>query len=294
MISGDQLAGTPSQAPSQTQSLVESLQRRPRGRLLLQAVHVVHEALQPEIDIEAQERLERFRADVAYWKQEELAYKPLAELLEEIERNPRFEPRQYAKDRVERQNHTTLEIGPGNDPSGLNRRFDGENRYIGIDNFSFLDYAEGAERFFDRLKGARPTENIEFIVDEEFGCTDDPNDSRYNLPDEIADEAYVCRVYDKPVWGSERNGDELVMTKEIARILKPGGIVMIGDLHHNAFSILRYLHDADLELVFVSTRKNVDEQTCTFIHDGSHTALMQDLDFGYAAPLLMIARKPAK
>jgi hypothetical protein len=164
----------------------------------------------------------------------------------------------YSNKRINTPSWTTVEIGPGGSPMGLNRSFAGKSRYIGLENNSYREhFAEHAIPNFQKMAAERPDENIELMM-QDFGKQIDGQETnyRYDLPDAIADEMFLRLVYDKPAaWTScEHNNDEQAMTYEIARLLKPEGLVTILDFNRNTEKIHNCLINAGLRIRFISRK----------------------------------------
>lgn len=198
----------------------------------------------------------------------------------------------YARHRREQDDWLTMEIGPGNWPSGILRRgFTGKSAYIGIENHSFNAYSDGAEDAFAVIREARPDDNIFLRSDPAFGRMEDGGPDYYDFPDATADEMYLSQVYDKPP-ASENNGDQQAMTNEVARLLKPGGKALIFDYDRNLKDIRLWLEKAGLELRFVFRSVTTDTETGEPINDdGTRTDLQKELDC-IKGDLIMVAEKP--
>lgn len=214
----------------------------------------------------------------------------------EISTSDLIDPFDYAEYRTSEPVWCTVEIGPGMHPNGLNRNFSGLSRYIGLENFSFGYYKLGAKVAFERLHRQRTGENIVLQRELSFGRNlEEPSEEnlRYNLPDAIANEVYISRVYDKSSAPScEHNHDEQVMTNEVARLLALDGLAIIFDYDRNAVEIAEMLAIAGLRLRFASRETQFDIETGRY--DGTNAARHEDIIRklgGHAGNLLLIASK---
>ena len=268
---------------------LEKLRRRPRARSLLDALS--SSALKEKASSDAEAAQAAHRERVRILEERGRIHINLTKTLEAVKASPKLNPKEYAEKRCFEPAGTTVDIGPGCNPSGINRQFASSSRWLGFENFSFDDFSDGADDYFEKLSNSRPGEDIKLVDDSHFGHGD-LDGNRYSLGDEEADEIYACRLYDKPSWGSEDNNDQLAMTTEIERMLKPGGLAMIGDLDRNLFRILYLLQQTNLELVFFSEKEILDELTGEKSINEDHDILMKDLGFSFPAPILIIARKP--
>jgi len=207
-----------------------------------------------------------------------------------------IDPLEYAKHRKSAPIWFMVEIGPANHPNGLNRQFTGLSYYIGLENFSYYDYSNWAKEAFGRLRRQRTGENIVLQPQMSFGRNlRDPSEEnlRYDLPDAIADEVYVSRVYDKTKHRTcERNHDEQVMTNEIARMLAPGAMAVIFDYARNAETIAEMLTIAGLRLRFASRDTQFGIEAGRYDHSNSdrHEDIIDELG-GHAGDMLLIASK---
>ncbi|HVX56843.1 MAG TPA: hypothetical protein VHA37_03865 [Candidatus Saccharimonadales bacterium] len=166
---------------------------------------------------------------------------------------------EYGRYRRERADWLTMEIGPGNHPSGVgNRSFTDKSAYIGIENYSFPEYSDEADAVFAGFRESRQAENIFLRSDPTFGkYYPKEKYAYYDFPDGTADEVYLSQVYDKPSFDL-RNDDEEFMTNEVARLLKPGGKALIFDYDRNLESIAGWLDGAGLELRFLLREEVAD------------------------------------
>jgi hypothetical protein len=214
----------------------------------------------------------------------------------EIDTGDLIDPFEYAEHRTSAPVWCMVEIGPGMHPNGLNRNFSGLSRYIGLENFSFAYYELGAKVAFERLRRQRTGENITLQREMSFGRNlGEPSEEnlRYNLPDAIANEVYISRVYDKSSAPScEHNGDEQIMTNEVARLLAPDGMAVIFDYDRNAEAIAGMLTIAGLRLRFASRETQLDITTRE--HDDTNAERHEDIVRklgGHAGSLVIIASK---
>lgn len=282
----------------ESRSFAERMQSRPRSRWLMdkasEAVTAFRYVWGAE---ETMPPAPRFTAEADYseqnrqrWIDEEVRLSELAR----IDPDKELDVLAYARHRREQADWLTMEIGPGDWPSGILRRgFKGKSAYIGIDNHSYSSYSEGAHAFFMDLREARPGENIFLRSDPTFGRTPDTSLDYYDFPDATADEIYISQVYDKPVNPDcERNADQQAMTSEVARLLKPGGKALIFDYDRNLENIKSWLENAGLELRFVFRSSTTDTETGKAVYDyDKQTDLQGELDCT-KGDLIMIAEKP--
>lgn len=205
-----------------------------------------------------------------------------------------LDPLEYANYRREQDPWVTVEIGPGGNPSGLVRRkYKGKSAYIGIENNSYSDFSKLAWPIFGELREKRPKENIFLREDPNFGRSEDGSTNYYDFPSEIADEIYLAQVYDKPNNPNcQQNNDQADMTKEVARLLKPGGKALIFDYQQNLASIMGWLEEAGLKVRFVARATTVDTETGENVTTQGFMHTQFELESLYG-DLIIIAEKPA-
>jgi SAM-dependent methyltransferase len=205
-----------------------------------------------------------------------------------------LDPLEYARHRREQEPWVTVEIGPGGHPSGLLRRnYRGKSAYIGIENNSFTTFSKFAGPIFGALREERPKDHIFLREDPTFGRSEDGSTNYYDFPDEIADEIYLAQVYDKPNSEScEHNGDQADMTKEVARLLRPGGKALIFDYQQNLVDIMGWLDEAGLKVRFVARDTVVDTETAETISVEGFFHTKMELE-SLEGDLIIIAEKPA-
>lgn len=289
-----------------SRSFWERMQSRPRARWLIettsQLATAAWDAMQeeppnawkplviPEVpELTAEDILDRRR------QVRELGIKRERELQSLIQIPPdrEVDALEYARYRREQADWLTMEIGPGNHPSGLLRRdFTGKSAYIGIENCSFPEYSDDADTVFKDLRKTRPRENIFLRLDPNFGkYYPKERYGYYDFPDATADEIYISQVYDKPTL-EVRNDDEEIMTNEAARLLKPGGKVIIFDYDRNLEAIVGWLEGAGLELSFLLRDYPTDAETGAPINNSeAFLKLQKELDCT-EGDLIIIAEKP--
>jgi hypothetical protein len=212
-----------------------------------------------------------------------------------VEPGDELDPYEYARYRREQQDWLTMEIGPGALPNGIKRRnFSGRSAYIGIDNHSYGAYSDQAESVFAAFRESRPEENILLRSDPNFGRAEDGSLDYYDFPDGTADEIYISQVYDKPTEEScQHLGDEGAMTVEAARLLKPGGKVLIFDYYRNLPDIRGWLDEAGLKLRFAFRSFTMDLATGENIHLADERYRLQEALDCQEGNIILIAEKPA-
>jgi SAM-dependent methyltransferase len=207
-----------------------------------------------------------------------------------------IDPDEYAESRKIAPNWTVVEIGPGDNPGGINREFTGTSSYIGIENFSYGEYSDTTEEVFEELRRERAGENIFLMSDRAFGrqlWEPSEDNLRYDLPDGVANEVYISQVYDKTTHPTcQHNHDEQVMTNEVARLLAPDGFVVILDYDRNVQSIMEMLAKAGLKLRFASRETCFDIETLDSDVSNSvtHNNMVRELGSNVGR-LLLIASK---
>src|ERR1044071_9726214 len=80
---------------------------------------------------------------------------------------------------IEQRNTTdpwfTLELGPGNKPSGLNRRYEGDSVYVAIEPHITKGFSSATDTVFEQIrKGDRSEEKIFVLGDEATGRLHEP------------------------------------------------------------------------------------------------------------------------
>jgi SAM-dependent methyltransferase len=198
---------------------------------------------------------------------------------------------EYAGKRESTEPWLTVELGTGSRPSGFRRTYKGKSAYIGIDANTSQDSPTGAEKAFEELKAKRPDENIFLIKDELIGRTHeryfiengfvDPDGGKYlsdakmygfamlseqdapykdtqhySLPDNCADELYCVNTLGDP------HSESDLIVGEAARILKPGGSMIIYDRERYLGDIIDTLDDHGLLVTYADRGTNsfIDER----------------------------------
>ncbi len=129
---------------------------------------------------------------------------------------------------------TTIELGPGDRPVGMNRKFSGDSKYIGIDPHIHMP-REVTEEIFARLKSSRPGENIN-LLSLDRGAKSIAGE----IPDGSADEVFAVYVFDDP------KTDRGTIISEAYRMLKPGGIFIVSD-HKSLLSRLKPKYSSPID-----------------------------------------------
>jgi hypothetical protein len=218
---------------------------------------------------------------------QDLAYRP-----REISGN--FDLKGYIEHRKTAEPWTTVEIGPGDMPSGLNRKFTGESVYIGIEAGINVNFSTLSDKVFGSIKSKRPNENIFLLHDQAIGrsCSDNmsPESSRhYDMPDDSANEIFLVYTLDDP-----KTEVDLVLG-EIYRMLKPGGSAIISDRSRGARGDqqldghLSSIEDAGLRSAYMTERgTDIAAQLGCY-----QTGINEGEDLRSVPPnLLLIATKP--
>lgn len=223
---------------------------------------------------------------------------------QEVNEKPGFSITEFIEHRKAAKEWTTVEIGPGRRPSGLNRDFSGQSKYIGIEAALSPTWATSPQIYdvFDSLKEDRPNENISVMLDysvfeahemERSSIGRARMESFYEGVDpEIADEVFCVNVFDDLRTQSEMVRDEAF------RLLKPGGYFIIADEFENFPELLPWLERKGFELKQAAGDfDNPFAQRSIFTifrepHTEGHLALMEGLLGRYESSDLLIFQKP--
>lgn len=149
--------------------------------------------------------------------------------MNEIEEKSVFDLQDYSRVRKKTEPWTTVNIGPGARPLGINRSFKDMSKYIAFEPGWNPEYAskDRVKEVFNDLSASRPDENIEVRdVDWSF------KKYGYDFPDSSADEVLISNVFDDFTIYAPKDQNSKIIS-EAYRMLKPGGVFLIQDRGSN-------------------------------------------------------------
>lgn len=219
----------------------------------------------------------------------------------EINEVSTFDVTAYCYERVVREPWVTVDIGPGIKPSGLNRSYRGESRYVAFEPCLNPLYAPRrvVERTFVNILADRPDENIS-LKDALHIHSGSSGKlvfmGKYYFPDSEASEVFISNVFDDNTIHAD-SGKNPKIVAEAFRMLQPGGKCIIQDTAYNMTEWLgSMLEEAGFELVFGQPAYvSVADEVTAERYQAQFIDLIQGIGLHYKGHehlALLIAQKP--
>lgn len=238
--------------------------------------------------------------DDEFWAARALFEQGQEAFFTEINEASTFDVTSYYRQRQTAEPWVTVDIGPGTMPSGLNRTFTGESRYVAFEpalNPWFAMRHDVEETYVDILS-SRKDENI---------CLRDVPHTRdaqgrpvfsaaYDFPSDGASEVFVPYVFDDNTVHADPTKNAKILA-EAYRMLQPGGALIIQDAAHNMVGWLgEMLSEHGFMLVYGQPARPGRDDPRPILYTARFAALIKQLGLhfdGHEHLSLLIAQKPA-